>query len=79
MNIRNMNFRTIGFGLSLAALAAAAAIPQAAAQKKYDSGATDKEIKIGHIGPYSGPASAYGRIGSAIKAYFDKVNADGGI
>ncbi len=49
------------------------------AQKKYDTGADDKEIKIGHIGPYSGPASAYGTIGRSIGAYFDKVNAEGGI
>lgn len=51
----------------------------AIAQKKYDPGATDKEIKIGGISPYSGPASAYGTIGKAIDAYFKKVNAEGGI
>jgi len=51
----------------------------ALAQKKYDPGATDKEIKVGHLNPYSGPASAYGAIGKAIGAYFDKVNAEGGI
>ncbi|HSW05491.1 MAG TPA: ABC transporter substrate-binding protein [Aquabacterium sp.] len=51
----------------------------ALAQKKYDAGATDKDIKIGHLNPYSGPASAYGAIGKAIGAYFDKVNADGGV
>ena len=49
-------------------LAAATLIVPASAQKKYDSGATDKEIKIGHIGPYSGPASAYGTIGKSISA-----------
>jgi len=49
------------------------------AQKKYDDGASDKEIKIGGISPYSGPASAYGTIGKGIKAYFDKVNAEGGV
>ncbi len=42
-------------------------------------GRTDKEIKLGHINPYSGPASAYGAIGKAIGAYFDKVNAEGGV
>jgi branched-chain amino acid transport system substrate-binding protein len=51
----------------------------ALAQKHYDPGATDTEIKIGHIGPYSGPASAYGMIGRTIAAYFTKVNAEGGI
>ena len=70
---------SIRIGLAILGLAAAAAAGPAAAQKKYDPGASDKEIKIGHIGPYSGPASAYGRIGHAIKAYFDKVNAEGGI
>ncbi len=52
---------------------------QALAQKKYDVGATDKEIKVGHINPYSGPASSYGSIGKSIGAYFDKVNAEGGV
>ena len=70
---------TIRIGLAIVGLALAAGITPAMAQKKYDSGASDKEIKVGHIGPYSGPASAYGRIGHAIKAYFDKVNAEGGI
>jgi branched-chain amino acid transport system substrate-binding protein len=65
----------------LAALGLAAAVfaVPALAQKKYDTGANDKEIKIGQIGPYSGPASAYGTIGKTIGAYFDKVNAEGGI
>jgi len=51
----------------------------AAAQKKYDPGASDSEIKIGNIIPYSGPASAYGMVGRTIAAYFDKVNAEGGV
>src|SRR5438067_12700905 len=49
------------------------------AQKKYDSGATDTEIKVGNIMPYSGPASAYGVIAKTEEAYFRKVNAEGGI
>ena len=49
------------------------------AQKKYDPGASDTEIKVGNINPYSGPASAYGAIGKTIAAYFNKVNAEGGI
>jgi branched-chain amino acid transport system substrate-binding protein len=49
------------------------------AQKKYDTGATDIEIKIGNIMPYSGPASAYGVIAKTEEAYFRKVNAEGGI
>ncbi len=65
--------------LVLAGLALCAAATSASAQKKYDPGADDKEIKVGHIGPYSGPASAYGTIGKAIGAYFEKINAEGGI
>ena len=66
---------------TLASIAVAAALlaAPALAQKKYDTGADDKEIKIGHIGPYSGPASAYGTIGKTIGAYFEKINAEGGI
>ena len=63
-----------------AALAIAALISSgASAQKKYDTGATDTEIKIGNIMPYSGPVSAYGVIGKTEQAYFNKVNAEGGI
>jgi ABC-type branched-subunit amino acid transport system substrate-binding protein len=65
--------------LALAGVSAALIGMPAAAQKKYDEGASDKEIKIGGISPYSGPASAYGTIGKAIDAYFKKVNAEGGI
>ncbi len=48
-------------------------------QKKYDAGATDTEIKIGNIMPYSGPASAYGTTGRTEAAYFRKINGEGGI
>jgi branched-chain amino acid transport system substrate-binding protein len=65
--------------LALVGVAVAMIGATALAQKKYDTGADDKEIKVGHIGPYSGPASAYGVIGKAIGAYFDKVNAEGGV
>jgi ABC-type branched-subunit amino acid transport system substrate-binding protein/TRAP-type uncharacterized transport system substrate-binding protein len=41
--------------------------------------AGDNEIRIGNTMPYSGPASAYGTIGKVISAYFDKINAEGGI
>src|SRR5947209_2396745 len=66
------------FAAALLGGAALAASP-AAAQKKYDPGATDTEIKIGNTNPYSGPASAYGVIGKTITAYFNKANAEGGI
>jgi branched-chain amino acid transport system substrate-binding protein len=62
-----------------AALAVALAAAPAAAQKKYDTGASDTEIKVGNTNPYSGPASAYGTIGKTIDAYFKKVNAEGGV
>src|SRR3984893_8393437 len=70
--------------LRLAAFSAAIAVLAATssgvlAQKKYDAGATDTEIKIGNIMPYSGPASAYGVIGKTEEAYFKKINAEGGI
>jgi branched-chain amino acid transport system substrate-binding protein len=64
--------------LLIAVMTAALASP-AMAQKKYDPGANDKEIKIGNTNPYSGPASAYGQIGKAIAAYFKMVNDRGGI
>jgi branched-chain amino acid transport system substrate-binding protein len=60
------------------AAATAFAMP-ALAQKKYDPGANDKEIKIGNTNPYSGPASAYGQIGKAIAGYFKMVNDQGGV
>src|SRR6195256_3077845 len=65
--------------LSTAVIAFAATGGTAFAQKKSDTGATDTEIKIGNIMPYSGPASAYGVIGKTEEAYFKKINAEGGI
>ena len=68
--------------LKIAALATAAVVlmsGSALAQKKYDTGATDTEIKIGNIMPYSGPDSAYGVIGKTEAAYFKKINDAGGI
>ncbi|WP_291684738.1 ABC transporter substrate-binding protein [Bradyrhizobium sp.] len=64
---------------SAAFVVLAASSSGALAQKKYDTGATDTEIKIGNIMPYSGPASAYGIIGRTEAAYFKKINAEGGI
>jgi branched-chain amino acid transport system substrate-binding protein len=61
-----------------AAFLVLAATP-ALAQKRYDPGASDAEIRIGNIMPYSGPLSAYGLIGKTEAAYFDKINAEGGI
>jgi branched-chain amino acid transport system substrate-binding protein len=62
-----------------AAGVAAAVVHPSFAKGKYDDGASDTEIKIGHSIPYSGPASAYGTIGKAIDAYFKKINEEGGL
>ena len=64
---------------STAIIAFAATTGSALAQKKYDTGATDTEIKLGNIMPYSGPASAYGVIGKIEDAYFKMINEQGGI
>jgi branched-chain amino acid transport system substrate-binding protein len=69
--------RTIA--LSIAATLSVALSSNALAQKKYDTGATDTEIKIGNIMPYSGPASSYGVIGKTEDAYFKMINDQGGI
>jgi len=75
-----MPFIAIRLAVVSAALALLAASSSGAlAQKKYDTGATDTEIKIGNIMPYSGPASAYGVIGKTEDAYFNKINTEGGI
>ncbi|TWT13792.1 ABC transporter substrate-binding protein [Reyranella sp. CPCC 100927] len=67
-------------GASATAALLAGGAAQAQAQKgKYDEGASDTEIKIGHTNPYSGPASAYGVIGKAEEAYWRMVNDTGGI
>lgn len=63
----------------IVAAALALSLGSAHAQKRYDPGASDTEIKIGNILPYSGPASAYGTIGKAAAAYIAKVNAEGGV
>ena len=65
--------------LGLSGLIIVAATVSAAAQKKYDTGVTDTEIKIGNIMPYSGPASAYGIIGKTMSAYMRMVNDNGGV
>jgi ABC-type branched-subunit amino acid transport system substrate-binding protein len=76
----NMSALQLRLGAVSAALVIFAASSSAClAQKHYDSGATDTEIKIGNIMPYSGPASAYGVIGRTEAAFFKKINDAGGI
>jgi branched-chain amino acid transport system substrate-binding protein len=76
-----MKMRNDRHWLTVAAAAGIVAVvaSPAAAQKKYDPGASDGEIKIGSIMPYSGPLSAYAEIGKTEAAYFQKINAEGGI
>jgi ABC-type branched-subunit amino acid transport system substrate-binding protein len=68
--------------LNLAAASAIAvvlSVSPAAAQKKYDAGATDTEIKVGQTVPFSGPASAYATVGKAQAAYMKMINDQGGL
>src|SRR6516164_248540 len=64
--------------IAVTALACLLAAP-AFAQKKYDTGASDGEIKIGQSVPYSGPASAFGIHGRVMQAYVRMLNEQGGI
>jgi branched-chain amino acid transport system substrate-binding protein len=73
--MRNGIFHLVTASVVATALSASAAY----AQKKYDTGATDTEIKIGQTVPFSGPASAYATIGKAQAAYFKMVNDQGGV
>ena len=61
------------------AVALALSASSAQAQKNYDPGATDTEVKIGQTVPFSGPASAYATIGKAQAAYFNMINQQGGV
>jgi branched-chain amino acid transport system substrate-binding protein len=76
-----MKMRSDRHWLTAAATAGIVAVvaSPAAAQKKYSPGASDHEIKVGNIMPYSGPASAYAEIGKTEAGYFQKINAEGGI
>ncbi len=70
----SMRWNNIATALILAAVAGPMATERVSA-----AGAGDNEIRIGNTMPYSGPAASYGVIGKVISAYFDKVNAEGGI
>jgi len=73
MNNKKMTLLVAAAAFSLLATQAAFA------QKKYDTGASDTEIKIGNVEAYSGPVSAYGVIGKTEDAYFKMINDAGGI
>ena len=69
--------RVAAFSTAIILLAAGGS--SALAQKKYDPGVTDTEIKIGNTAPYSGPASSYSMAFRSLAAYFAMINAEGGI
>ncbi|HEY4986064.1 MAG TPA: ABC transporter substrate-binding protein [Bradyrhizobium sp.] len=75
----HVTFRKAAIATAALAIVAATTTGALAADKKYDTGATDTEIKVGNIMPYSGPASAYGIIGKTEAAFFKKINDAGGI
>ncbi|ACE99431.1 ABC transporter substrate-binding protein [Rhodopseudomonas palustris] len=76
MNLRTSSVRTSVAAIAAMMLTAGAAI---AADKKYDPGASDTEIKIGQTVPHSGPGSLYGVLGRVGEAYFQMLNEKGGI
>jgi len=69
------------FARRIAALLVLLALPWLGhgAERRYGPGVTDSEIRIGQTMAYSGPASAYGTQGRVELAYFEKLNAEGGI
>lgn len=71
-----MRFPSFVAATAMAAILAASA---AHAQKIYDAGASDTEIKLGQTIPHSGPGSLYGVIGRTQAAYFQMLNEKGGI
>jgi branched-chain amino acid transport system substrate-binding protein len=77
--IRNPVTRPILRIIPTALLAAAVMGSSARAEKKYDPGATDSEIKIGQISSDAAWAAAYQVIGRAEAAYFDLINDRGGV
>jgi len=77
-NIRRRTLLKAGLAIGAAQLASPL-VGSASAAKKYDTGATDSQIKVGNINPYSGPLSAYSEIGKTQAAYFQMLNDHGGI
>jgi branched-chain amino acid transport system substrate-binding protein len=79
--VRNTLYRLCGTRWRNAATAVvlAAMAGPAFMEQGFAAAPGDNEIRIGNTMPYTGPASAYGVIGKVMAAYFDKVNAEGGI
>jgi branched-chain amino acid transport system substrate-binding protein len=63
----------------IALLCCIAITSPSAAQKRYDTGASDTEIKLGQTMPYSGPLSAFATLGRAEAAYYHMINDQGGV
>ncbi len=78
-SIKRRTLLKAGLALGAAQFAGSVVSQAASAQKKYGPGATDSQIKIGNIMPYSGPASAYAVIGKTETAFFQMINDEGGI
>ena len=79
LSIRRRTLLKAGLTLGALQFAGPFDLKAAAAQKKYGPGATDSQIKVGNIMPYSGPASAYAVIGKTETAFFQMINDEGGI
>lgn len=76
--IRKVDRRTF-MTAAAGSVALAGSVRRARAEKRYDPGASDTEIKLGQTIPHSGPGSLYGVLGRTGTAYFDRINAEGGI
>jgi branched-chain amino acid transport system substrate-binding protein len=63
------------------ALAAAlvVALPTALARSSVDPGVTSTTVLVGGTSPLTGPAAAYASVARGAKAYFDSINAKGGV
>ena len=79
LDIKRRTLLKTGLALGVLQFASPAILKAAAAAKQYGPGASDSQIKIGYIMPYSGPASAYAAIGKTETALFQMINDDGGI
>jgi ABC-type branched-subunit amino acid transport system substrate-binding protein len=77
---KNLTRRELGAAAFAAVAASTMSAPSIrAAEKKYDPGASDSEIKLGQTVPHSGPGSLYGVLGRVGEAYFQMINEGGGI
>ena len=78
LDARDSDLRMSGPARWLAPLVALALVP-ALAGSAADPGVTSTRILLGGTVPLTGEASAFGSVGPGAKAYFDYVNAKGGV